>query len=79
MSDTEKKQSQKSDESTKPTQDVGQDEVQQAFDEANDQGYFGVSTDPTPNENYTLRGNDLPTPETDDKLRVEARKEAGFR
>ena len=68
MSDNEKRQNQKTDAST----DVGQKEVQESFDEANEQGFFGVTTDPTPNENYTLVGNDLPTPETDPKLADEA-------
>ena len=50
--------------------DVGQDEVQQAFDAAREKGYFGVSPDPTPNEHYTLKGvtSGKPTPETDDGL-----------
>jgi hypothetical protein len=49
--------------------DAGQAEVQDAFDAANEKGYFGVTTDPTPNENYTLQGagKGLPTPETDDE------------
>ena len=64
MSDNEKRQNQKTDAST----DVGQKEVQESFDEANEQGFFGITTDPTPNEHYTLQGNDLPTPETDPKL-----------
>ncbi len=76
MLDNEKKQNQKQ---AASTDDVGQKEVQDSFDEANEQGFFGVTTDPTPNENYTLQGNDLPTPETDDDLRAAARKEAGYR
>jgi hypothetical protein len=49
------------------TKDAGQAEVQQVFDEANEKGYFGVTTDPTPDENYTLKGvaAGKPTPETD--------------
>lgn len=50
--------------------DVGQAEVQQAFDEANKHGFFGVTTDPTPDENYTLAGQNggAKTPETDAAL-----------
>lgn len=66
MSDTEKKQSQKTAAST----DAGADQVQQAFDKANEQGYFGITTDPTPDENYTLagQGKGAKTPETDADL-----------
>ena len=62
------------------TEDSGQAEVQAAFDEANDRGYFGVTTDPTPDENYTLRGQakGARTPETDaalaDKVAAHQRK-----
>ncbi len=83
MSDKETSRNQKQAASTETAadQDVGQDEVQQKFDEANEQGYFGVTTDPTPDENYTLQGRtaNKPTPETDDEARAAARKEAGFR
>ncbi len=77
MSDNEKRQNQKTDAST----DVGQKEVQESFDEANEQGFFGITTDPTPNENYTVAGvtSGAPTPETDDKLREEARRATGRR
>jgi hypothetical protein len=53
---------------------VGQDEVQQAFDEAAEKGYFGIEVDPTPNENYTLQGQvkGAKTPETDQKLADDA-------
>lgn len=66
MSDTEKKQSQK----TAASPDAGQKELQEKFDEAQEKGYFGVTPDPTPNENYTLQGQGAgkPTPETDDDL-----------
>ncbi len=59
--------------------DAGQAEVQQNFDEANEKGYFGEVPDPTPNENYTLQGvaSGKPTPETDDKLRQKAREASG--
>lgn len=47
--------------------DAGQDEVQRRFDEAAEKGYFGVTPDETPNENYTLGGviAGKPTPETE--------------
>ncbi|MEJ7901904.1 MAG: hypothetical protein WKF63_08640 [Thermomicrobiales bacterium] len=49
--------------------------MQQKFDEANEQGYFGVTTDPTPDENYTIQGQSAgkPTPETDPKQAAEVR------
>lgn len=45
-------------------------------DELADQGYFGTTPDPTPNDNYTVAGvtSDKPTPETDEKLAAEARR-----
>lgn len=45
--------------------DAGQAEVQDKFDEAVENGYFGTTPDDTPAENYTLRGvgKGLPTPE----------------
>ncbi len=65
MSDSQNSQNRKQGAST----DAGEAEVQNAFDEANEQGFFGVTTDPTPNENYTFQGQakGLPTPETDEK------------
>jgi hypothetical protein len=47
--------------------EVGADEVQAKFDEANKQGFFGSTPDETPRENYTLQGvaSGKPTPETD--------------
>ncbi len=65
--DTKRNQKQAASTDTAPGQDVGQKEVQDAFDVANEQGFFGVTTDPTPDENYTLQGvsQGLPTPETD--------------
>lgn len=52
---------------TNPADDLGADQVQKAFDEANEQGFFGSVPDETPNENYTLKGvtSDKPTPETE--------------
>lgn len=44
---------------------VGADEVQAKFDEANEKGFFGEQVDDTPRENYTLGGvtSGKPTPE----------------
>lgn len=39
------------------TDDVGHSEVQSAFDEANERGYFGTVPDERPNEDYTLAGS----------------------
>lgn len=84
MSDNDKKSSRKQDSAsteTAPDQDVGQNEVQQAVDEANEKGYFGEVADPTPNENYTVAGvtSGAPTPETDEQAAEAARKERGQR
>lgn len=40
--------------------------VQETFDAASERGFFGQKADPTPRENYTLRGvtSGKPTPET---------------
>lgn len=55
--------------------DLGQKELQETFDKANEQGFFGVEVDPTPNENYSLETPpDAPTPETDAKLAAEVRE-----
>jgi hypothetical protein len=77
MSENEKKSNPKPAAST----DGGQDEVQHQVDQANAQGYWGVTTDPTPDENYTVSGvtKGLPTPETDEDARVAARKVSGYR
>lgn len=77
MSENEKKSTPKPAAST----DAGQDEVQHAFDQANAQGYWGESSDPTPDDHYTVAGvtKGLPTPETDEDARVAARKVAGYR
>lgn len=52
--------------SQNPADEVGAAEVQSAFDEATEKGYFGHSPDETPRENYTLKGvtSGKPTPET---------------
>jgi hypothetical protein len=49
--------------------DGGNADVQAKMDEATEKGYFGITTDPTPNENYTIQGVSAgkPTPETDPK------------
>jgi hypothetical protein len=49
-----------------PDDDVAK-EIQRVNDEAQAQGFFGVESDPTPNENYTVAGviAGKPTPETD--------------
>lgn len=51
-------------------------QVQKAVDEETEQGFRGVEVDPTPNENYTVKGvtSGKPTPETDDKQAEKARK-----
>lgn len=43
-------------------------QVQQKVDAETEQGFRGVEVDPTPNENYTLAGQNAgaPVPETDD-------------
>lgn len=48
--------------------------LQSIADRETEQGFRGVEVDPTPNENYTVKGvtKGLPTPETD----VEAAKDA---
>ena len=53
MSENETKQSQKK--GSASTEDVNP-ELQQAFDEANEKGYFGTVPDETPNEAYTVAG-----------------------
>ena len=55
-------------------QDLGQGEVQAKMDEINEAGFFGTETDPTPNENYTVKGvtSGKPTPETDEETYQEA-------
>jgi len=43
--------------------------VEDAVKAADEKGFIGRDTDPTPNANYTLKGvtSGAPTPETDDK------------
>jgi len=75
MADTSKPSPKASSETTK-TQDIGQNEMQETFDEANEKGYFGTEVDPTPNENYTVKGvaSGAPTPETDADAKAKAAK-----
>lgn len=64
----------KSVEDSEKAADVGNTEVQERTDEANEQGYLGWSPDPTPRDNYTVRGvvEGKPTPETDADAAAEA-------
>lgn len=55
-----------------PGPDTGEAEVQARIDAENAAGVRGIQVDPTPDANYTVAGNDLPTPETDESLRAEA-------
>ena len=50
----------------KKTDDLGQAEVQEKVDTAEDKGHYGVKVDPTPNHHYTVPGvlAGKPTPET---------------
>ena len=71
-------------EAKNPADEVGADQVKQAFDEAAEKGYFGWSPDDTPRENYSLQTpQDAYVPEVDDRIaaaeesnkrKVEARK-----
>lgn len=60
----------------KDTNDFGAGQVQKQFDEAHAKGFFGETTDPTPNSHYTISGvlAGKPTPETDYAAAVEAVK-----
>ncbi|MET9550538.1 hypothetical protein ABZY36_35335 [Streptomyces sp. NPDC006627] len=64
----------------KATQDTPDDgvaqEIQRVTDEAEEKGYFGAAVDPTPNENYTLKGvtSGAPTPESDREYAREVRQ-----
>ncbi|MEU1919354.1 hypothetical protein ABZ742_04175 [Streptomyces albogriseolus] len=65
---------------SKATQETPDDGVAQAIqkatDEAEEQGFFGTAVDPTPNENYTLKGvtSGAPTPESDPQYAREVRQ-----
>jgi hypothetical protein len=51
----------------KQSSDLGAGQVEEAFDEAAEKGYFGESPDDTPRDHYTLKGvsEGKPTPETE--------------
>lgn len=61
-------------------QELGSDQVTEAMQKEQEQGYRGTVPDPTPNENYaavnSTPDNDLPTPETDRELYDESRAAA---
>ncbi|MEU3665751.1 hypothetical protein [Streptomyces virginiae] len=65
---------------SKPAEDGAAAAAQHAADKAQEQGFYGVETDPTPNEHYTVAGvvAGKPTPETDKDAAAEARKAAGL-
>ena len=58
--------------------DGGNAEVQEKMDEINEKGYAGIKVDPTPNENYTLKGagSGAPTPENDPEQAAKAQAHA---
>jgi hypothetical protein len=58
--------------------DAGVSQVQQSADEANEKGYYGAETDPTPNSAYTVSGvtSGEGTPETDEDARAAADERA---
>lgn len=60
--------------------DTGAAAVEHPADRAQEQGFYGVETDPTPNGHYTVAGvvAGKPTPETDKDAAAEARKAAGL-
>lgn len=55
-------------------EDIGQKEAQKTVDKEEDAGVRGTVPDPTPNENYTVKGvvAHKPTPETDPKAAADA-------
>lgn len=60
------------DASVDAVKDVGGDQVQEAFDKAEEKGFFGQVVDDTPRDNYTLSGagSGAKTPETDMERRM---------
>lgn len=56
----------------KYTGDAGVSQNHEKGRERMERGYDGVVPDPTPNFNYTVAGNDAPTPETDRELKAAA-------
>lgn len=69
------KSSSKSEKDPVAAAEAGNEQVQEAKDQEDEQGFRGTEVDPTPNEAYTLQGvtEGQPTPETD----PEAAREAG--
>ena len=63
---------------TPQAQDAGAEEVQAAFDKAEEKGYFGHSPDPTPRAAYSVAGqlSAMPVPETDPKAAAAAAETA---
>jgi hypothetical protein len=61
-----------------PSETAAAAEVQKRVDQETEQGFRGIETDPTPNENYTVEGvtSGKPTPETDDAQADAVRKHA---
>lgn len=63
---------------TTESKDNAAEQVQEAVDVETDQGFRGLEVDPTPNENYTVKGvlAGKPTPETDEKQAAKASEAA---
>jgi hypothetical protein len=59
--------------------DAAAAQVQKAVDVETEQGFRGIEVDPTPNENYTLAGQNAgaPTPETDEATAKKAAEAQG--
>lgn len=74
----ESKSTSRQSKSTQPTPDDGvAQEIQRMTDDAEEQGFLGVDVDPTPNENYTVKGvtSGAPTPESDPEYAREVRQQ----
>lgn len=56
--------------------DAGAAQMQDMVDAAEAKGYIGVSPDPTPRENYSVKGvtSGKPTPETDPEMAAKAQR-----
>lgn len=59
-----------------PSNDATEKQVQEIVDREQEQGFRGIEVDPTPNEAYTLAGQNAgaATPETDDDAAATARQ-----
>ena len=57
---------------TKPKEEGTPEAPIVTLEKGTEVGFLGIKADPTPNENYTVAGNDLPTPETDPDLAAKA-------